>query len=309
MNIDISGIGFRISFYLQTLFLGFQAARSGLREDINGAEYTLTLTNIAMAGTALYLGLKPEPDISFHDALLILYLLAPCWVTNICLLAFIEGDAQILKLLSTIQSVAVFIFASFVIVTAPAFGSHPDCNKNAWMVFLFPIPVFQIGRILGGVACVFIMFPYICITVQEYIAQLAQPAGVTTPPDAVIPPNTTTPQADMPMQIPKFGDIEKGNLGVLDELNVKNDQRWKPDVDGPLTVQLLFILFMWVLGVMNTEYLIVRNRFEPSDTTWSFGQVLPLLLVVIPFRGMVKSFKTHGIWNVKHDGKGRRKDW
>ncbi|KZP03685.1 hypothetical protein FIBSPDRAFT_462215 [Athelia psychrophila] len=258
-----------------------------------------------MAGSALYLGLKPEPDISFHDALLVLYLLAPCWVTNICLLAFIEGDAQILQLLSTIQSFVVFIFASFVIVTAPVFGSHPDCNKNAWMVFFFPIPVFQVGRILGGVACVSIMFPYICITVQGYIAQLAKPGDVANPGDAVIPPNTATLQTDVPMQIPK--DIEKGNLGVLDKLKAKNGRRWKPDFDGPLTGQLLFILFVWVLAVMNTEYLIVRNRFEPSDTTWSFGQILPLLLVIIPFRGMFRAFKTHGIWNVKQEGEGRRK--
>ncbi|KZP03092.1 hypothetical protein FIBSPDRAFT_969317 [Athelia psychrophila] len=67
MNTDISGVGVRISFYLQTLFLGFQAARSGSGDDITGAEYTLIATNIAMAVTALILGLQPEPDISFHE--------------------------------------------------------------------------------------------------------------------------------------------------------------------------------------------------------------------------------------------------
>ena len=85
LNTDISGVGVRISFYLQTLFLGechgyplsghqpdwapsaLQAARSATQDEIAGAEYTLIVTNVAMAITALILGLKPTPEISFHE--------------------------------------------------------------------------------------------------------------------------------------------------------------------------------------------------------------------------------------------------
>lgn len=67
MNTDISGIGVRISFYLQALFLALLSARSGSLDEISGALYTLIATNIAMAVTSLILGFKPSPEISFHE--------------------------------------------------------------------------------------------------------------------------------------------------------------------------------------------------------------------------------------------------
>ena len=84
LNTDISGIGVRISFYLQTLFLGtraslvgfywrlisrlgFLSARSGSIHEIAGALYTLMSTNAAMGVTGLILGLKPVPEISLQE--------------------------------------------------------------------------------------------------------------------------------------------------------------------------------------------------------------------------------------------------
>jgi hypothetical protein len=85
MNTDISGIGVRVSFYLQTVFLGntlfschlvlFQSstnpgclsARSTSPEEVAGALYTLLATNTGMAVTALILGFKSRPEISLHE--------------------------------------------------------------------------------------------------------------------------------------------------------------------------------------------------------------------------------------------------
>jgi hypothetical protein len=85
MNTDISGIGVRISFYLQTIFLGENtqefpltapsltghlaclSAKSQELPEITGALYTLIATNMAMAVASLILGTKPEPEISFHE--------------------------------------------------------------------------------------------------------------------------------------------------------------------------------------------------------------------------------------------------
>lgn len=85
LNSDISGVGVRLSFYFQTLFLGitivfvnyflhilisrlgFLSARSGSIVEISGALYTLMATNTAMAVTGLILGLKAVPEISFQE--------------------------------------------------------------------------------------------------------------------------------------------------------------------------------------------------------------------------------------------------
>ncbi|KAJ6549848.1 hypothetical protein B0H19DRAFT_1159882 [Mycena capillaripes] len=75
MNTDISGIGVRVSFYLQTVFLGCLSARSTSPEEVTGALYTLLATNTGMAVTAFILGFKSRPEISLHDALVVFYLL------------------------------------------------------------------------------------------------------------------------------------------------------------------------------------------------------------------------------------------
>ena len=41
--------------------------RSGSLDEITGALYTLVATNVAMAVTALILGSKTLPEISFHE--------------------------------------------------------------------------------------------------------------------------------------------------------------------------------------------------------------------------------------------------
>jgi len=87
MNTDIGGLGVRISFYMQTIFLGgcyspllhltlnprhvlqlaALSARSEKLEENMGALSTLIATNMAMAVTALILGLRPEPEMSFQE--------------------------------------------------------------------------------------------------------------------------------------------------------------------------------------------------------------------------------------------------
>jgi hypothetical protein len=47
------------------------SARSASLDEVAAALYTLLATNTGMAVTALILGLKPNPEISFHECVLI----------------------------------------------------------------------------------------------------------------------------------------------------------------------------------------------------------------------------------------------
>ncbi|KZP08197.1 hypothetical protein FIBSPDRAFT_1052534 [Athelia psychrophila] len=323
MNTDISGVGVRISFYLQTLFLGFQAARSGSGDDITGAEYTLIATNIAMASTQTHYPPLSFSNAHFGSALVVLYLLTLCWVTNICLLAScgsIKQDVRILQLLSVLQSIVVFAFALAVLITAHTFGSNPECNTHAKLVFLRPFRVFDAGRIVGGVTCGIVLVLYICMTARDYLYPLfisikQKKAGGILPPDGV----TTAPlQAGMPAHIPKSNlpsdiqDTSDANLEAYAKLKSRGeDQMSELNFDGTLTLQLLAILILWALAVMNTELLIVRNRFASSEgpqSMWQFGQVLPLLLIIVPFVGMIKTFNANGLRKVVKKGKETKKE-
>lgn len=137
-------------------------------------------------------------------------------MANICLLAFVEGDAPILQLLSVFQSIVVFAFALAVLITAPTFGSNPECNHHAWLVLLRPIKVFNAGRIVGGVGCGIVIFLYIGMVVLGKYKQAKTPKN---PPDE-IPSNTATsqPDKDMPIRKPSLDpDVEKTVLDALVE--------------------------------------------------------------------------------------------
>ncbi|KAJ7089461.1 hypothetical protein C8R44DRAFT_990889 [Mycena epipterygia] len=130
LNTDISGIGVRISYHLQTIFLGCLSARSGSLDEIAGALYTLMATKMAMAVTGMILGLKSYPEISFQDAIIIVYLLSMSWITVIFSLAScnrLSGDTKILQL-SVLQSYVILGFPSSLWERPPALAQVPTAT-------------------------------------------------------------------------------------------------------------------------------------------------------------------------------------
>ena len=94
LNADVGGIGVRISFYLQALFLGnllsnplllirmhlngivaWLSARSASFKEKRSSLYALIATNIAMVVTTTILSFKPKPEVTLQEyvALLLQY--------------------------------------------------------------------------------------------------------------------------------------------------------------------------------------------------------------------------------------------
>ncbi|KAJ7657267.1 hypothetical protein DFH06DRAFT_1297935, partial [Mycena polygramma] len=180
LNTDISGIGVRISYYLQTLFLGCLSVRSGSVDEISGAVYTLMATNTAMAVTGLILGLKPDPEITFQDAVIMIYLLSMGWITVLASLAScnrLSDETKILQLVSVIQGYMILAFAFAVLATAPSFGQSPHCNQDAIAVILRPFSALRQGRILGWCILTSMLIGYTVMTVWDYLAPLLEAQG------------------------------------------------------------------------------------------------------------------------------------
>nr|GAT47918.1 predicted protein [Mycena chlorophos] len=179
MNTDIGGIGVRVSFYLQTLFLSILSARSGSLEEIMGALYTLLFTNTAMAVTALILGFKPSPEISLQDAIVVFYLLMLSWVTVTLTLpatarfpatkVSTKNSLVLLHVLSVVQSYTIFAFAFALLGTAPSFGSMQLCNASARAVLFRPFSALGAGRILGFVTVALLALAYTLVLVKDHI--------------------------------------------------------------------------------------------------------------------------------------------
>ncbi|KAF7309309.1 hypothetical protein MIND_00301200 [Mycena indigotica] len=185
MNSDISGIGVRVSFYLQTLFLSCLSARSGSLEEITGALYTLLFTNTAMAVTALILGFKPVPEISLQDAIVVFYLLLLSWTTVTLTLpacsrfplslssspARSARSLTLLHTLSVLQSYTIFAFLLALTISAPTFGSPTtvQCNPQARAVLFRPFSALGAGRVLGAVATGVVVVVYTGVLVRDHL--------------------------------------------------------------------------------------------------------------------------------------------
>ncbi|KLO17533.1 hypothetical protein SCHPADRAFT_994226 [Schizopora paradoxa] len=172
MNTDVSGIGVRISFYLQALFLSLLSARSGSLDEITDSLYTLVATNMAMAVTSLILGFKENPEISLQDGLIVFYLLAMSWVAVFFSLPsynrFIKSD-NVLKYLSVFQSYLLFAFALAILVKGDSFGSSPECNSEALVVIFRPFSAIHGGRVVGWITVSIALLFYTFLTVSDYL--------------------------------------------------------------------------------------------------------------------------------------------
>ncbi|KAJ7135944.1 hypothetical protein C8R44DRAFT_848713 [Mycena epipterygia] len=301
-NTDISGIGVRVSYYLQTLFLGALSVRSGSLDEISGALYTLMATNTAMAVTGLILGLKPQPEISFQDGIVIIYLLSMAWTTVIFSLAScnrLSGDTWILQLFSVIQSYVIVAFAFVVLGQAPSFGQSPQCNQDAVAVIFRPFSALKSGRIVGWILVVVMVIGYTVMTARDYTAlvlkkmrerqQLREVAFAGRRPDPQEHPRQDFVQAPVksgppdPTPIPRRATNYGRTARAL--------------IDGQLLFMLLCIVILWAFFVLNTELVIRWNQPTQADPgpNWQFGQILPVFLTLLPLINMFTAFNQFGL--------------
>ncbi|KAJ7118140.1 hypothetical protein C8R44DRAFT_982867 [Mycena epipterygia] len=306
MNTDISGIGVRFSFYLQTLFLSCLSARSGTLNEITGALYTLLATNTAMAVTALILGLKPDPEISFHDALVVFYLLYLSWVTvffSLPACARFTGNVKMLHFFSIIQSYIVFAFAFAMLITAKSFGSYPQCNSNAVVVLFRPFSALKSGRTVCWVMTVLVVTVYTGILVKDHIPPA--PKLVHQWIQKRVTKQIPATDQELPMASPDVAPQPRRTPRVAPS-KVQYHARKPPErpmeydlqIAWPLVIEIAVVLILWGLTVMNTELLIRWNHFNPSggaQSSWQFGQVLPMFLVVLPLVNLVNAFLDFGL--------------
>ncbi|KAJ7799136.1 hypothetical protein B0H14DRAFT_2904250 [Mycena olivaceomarginata] len=301
LNSDISGIGVRISYYLQTLFLGCLSARSGSLEEIAGALYTLMGTNTAMAVTGLILGLKPQPEISFQDGVIMVYLLTMGWMTVIAALAScnrLSGDTSILQLVSVIQSYVIVAFAFAVIAKAASFGEDAECNREAVAVIFRPFSALRHGRILGWCIIGFMFVTYTIMTVRDYTARIKKKLQKKQEaPDERIPLPSVRPDP-VPIQSFKCSDNQIPAAGTATpKRRATYYGTATPLVSRPLLVTLFFIIITWAFLVLNTELTIRWYRPIRNDlvSDWQFGQILPVFLTLLPFINMISAFNQFGV--------------
>ncbi|KAF7303414.1 hypothetical protein MIND_00569900 [Mycena indigotica] len=316
MNTDISGPGVRLSFYLQTLFLSCLFARSEQLDEITGALYTLLSTNTAMAVTALILGFQPHPAISYHDALIVLYLLTLSGLAVFLILPSFNkfpAASRTLRYFSVVSTYAILALIFAVLVTAPAFGAAPDCNHLAVIALFHPISGLRAGRVAGLVLAGLFALLYTGLLINDWrvhaLTNLRRRRQRTM----------RLPVSEEPDMAPEDRLPRDARLPEMPSKTVQPRHRFEPEIDyevpiaWDVLVQMTVVIVLWALAVMNTELLIRWSHFAPADSaSWQFGQVrrssrlllrcadgagevLPMFLLVQPLTALVNAFRKYGI--------------
>ncbi|KLO07182.1 hypothetical protein SCHPADRAFT_945490 [Schizopora paradoxa] len=281
LNVDVSGVEIRVSFYAQAFLLALLCIRSGSSDEISGSLSTLIGTNIIMVITSLILGFREDPEMTLQDGLIVLYLLSISWIAIcVAMTTFnrFKDHNQKLSYLSIFQSYLVFAFAIALLAKWKNFGSTPECNSEV-VVFIFRIfNAIHVGRKAGWAVVITALVLYTGMmivgyprTIRSAIAKVRSSGSMTG------------------------GNLEEG----------KRNRICEPDLEfsGRIVLQIIFIVILLPLAIVNTELLVKRNRSAPeshSQEQWAFGQVIPVFLIAHPLVKVLSAFKKYGLRSRKY---------
>jgi len=305
LNTDVSGVGVRVSFYLQALLMALLSAGTESLDEIVTSLYTLVVTNLAMIATAFILGYKAVREITLQDGLVVLYLLVlshAALYTTFPSYHRLNGNDKGLELLALVQSYLLFAYALALFIDIQSFGSSPECNKDAVISFFYPLPAIKIGRVPCLIFIGVIVVVHTLMTLNDYIPEHRRYVWWPTIPrfkagkGAVDVERNGESAAD---RILGHGNCNVASPRSTIVFNLKNGDLTlkKPKshfMTGRDIMEIIVILTIWGLIVASTELLIKWNRFRISESEsaiMQFGQILPLFLILIPLVSLVKKVK------------------
>ncbi|CAK5268984.1 unnamed protein product [Mycena citricolor] len=214
-------------------------------------------------------------------------------------------EAPVFNAAILVHTAIILAFVFSVLITAPIFGNNVQCNTSASAVMFRPFPFLQTGRIISFIITGVSAVLFIGMIIRDYtnISQIVKRAGKRLPGENPVSaeerhPMTTPPRSMSQSKIrpPRHtaGEVGIPRPGRPSSYDDKNP--YALPVDWNLLIRLIALSMLWLVGVLNIE-LLIRFNF-PSTTAqaaWQFGQILAILLVIIPLRDLIRAFKEHGI--------------
>ncbi|KLO09393.1 hypothetical protein SCHPADRAFT_567879 [Schizopora paradoxa] len=274
MNSDISGIGVRLSFYIQTWFLSIFSVWSTSFEDTEASFTSLISISLAMSITFFSSGFKNNPTVTLQDGLVVSYLLAMSFLSitfsSTSYNRFI-GSKKIVHVLSVIQ--ALLIFGSFFALLAKmkSFGSSQSCNSEALVFFFRSFKALKYGQVVGSVFASIAFICYVVITWKDI-----RPASRSNQPQI------TRSSSNSEGQNSASASSRNSSRLITHRHTLLNPTKW----DTSVALKIAFVSVSEAICIWNTELLIRRNKpIADSDSQWQFGQILALVMLIQPMIG------------------------
>ncbi|QQK46790.1 hypothetical protein Pdw03_1688 [Penicillium digitatum] len=275
-NPDVSGVGIRISIYalclggsIVTYLLRVFAPGEDQEEFSRGVSSALGLQGLALLCTAIYQTI--QGDLTLFHAICVVHLLAILGMNMVSKGQYAGLGPWRLYFFSAIQILALAAFLAFnvyVWVTAPRFGSQPQCNKNTVYV-LFGVsikatsPIFRyvvlgtLGAVVAGYALTFTcMLPCLCGFVLY--------------------------QKRHPDAGDRFESQKRGWLNWFVEFQHRPETPERLHGQALLNFTLNKVAYcsFCIYLIVSLEQTIHRNDLNPEEKGWTFGQVIAIFLLL-----------------------------
>ncbi|CAG7967291.1 unnamed protein product [Penicillium salamii] len=300
-NPDVSGVGIRISIYALCLggsivsyLLRVFAPGEDQEEFSRGVSSALGMQGLALLCTAIYQTVKG--DLTLFHAICVVHLLAILGIDLVNKGRYAGLGPWRLYFFAFLQVLALGAFLAFNIyvwVTAPRFGSQPECNGDTvYVVFGISItavsPVFRyiilgtLGLVVASYAIVFIcMLPCLCVF---YGHRKRNPSSGNR--------------------------IEGQTRGWINWFVEVNSPAYQRDPGPPerlhgqallkYTLNRVAYCSFCVYLIVSLEQTIQRNELDPEEKGWTFGQVIAIFLLLGVANELLNVFLAG--WDRRQDG-------
>ncbi|KAK7695290.1 hypothetical protein QCA50_002480 [Cerrena zonata] len=340
VNPDISGIGVRLSFYLQNFLLVLLVDRSW--EDAPSALWTFTSTSCGLTIAAIVQARSGQ--LSFFQALQVSNLV---WMANfgtfLALASYSrhrerheEEEEQITDKSKKTQAqnwvkvVAMFqmffsMSLTFYTWSRTDVFNQDHCAQFVKYVAFFAVdfPALTSGKKLGLSATALLTFGYLLVTAHEMYSSYmrrkkpasedlemrGKPQITVTSPDTLevtIPDGALQPEPPSPIRSHSPHPSVSTNMSSNTNKTTGRSKRhrrhsWATNMDPMLLGISIFQLLVFAYFIVSTELLLKHNpAVDSSDKEWGFGQILALIVAVPSVVSVFKAFRDHGFENLHH---------
>ncbi|KAF4573195.1 hypothetical protein EYR36_007705 [Pleurotus pulmonarius] len=307
-NPDISGVGVRISFYLQTLLLVILVNRSW--EDAPSALYTLVATSAGLQIAALVQAKVGK--LSLLQALQVSNLV---WLANfgtfVALASYSRQKAKSNKpMLQTLFSMALTLY---MWITAKTFGPEAQCSiLIQYVFFVIRAPALGAGRSAAITISFLLAMVYICVTahelrssylkrhqgvqrknspaIQSFMASVVSPlptVALQSPSRVVFNSSTARLALEIPSSSPEPVEPAKRRRSTK--------RRWSRNLDPMFVGMMIYYGMVLVYFIVSTE-LLMRFNTRDNDVVkeWGFGQILAVVVVIPSAISVTNALADHG---------------
>ncbi|KAJ7061639.1 hypothetical protein C8F01DRAFT_1137988 [Mycena amicta] len=307
-NPDISGLGVRISFYLQTLALVLLTGRS--LEEALSSVWTLLGTSFGLAISALVTATQNQ--LPLYQAIIVTDLI---WLANFAIFMALAAYSrhprgsyvvQYCAIAQTYVSMGCVLYLWARAKELDGVGRGDD--KTVFVVMFAGVSATGMGRTVAlaittvllaaysGVAWLFLWRHVPHSLAPESRKHSSPPATQLTPlPSALAPPPSSARSPSTTTRTHRFRISRTPHIHGSSASSATAAAPPSLSIDPHLAILTILFLLPYLITLICAELQIGRNDVCPSESnSWGFGQVLALTVTIIPVVITVQAFRRYG---------------